>query len=168
MVELLSQAQLRDILEYNPETGVFRWLKATAQRVKIGDVAGTPIRGYTIIKINNKQHCAHRLVWLHVYGVWPEDQIDHINHDRSDNRMANLREVTRKENSKNRVLNINSKSGICGVNWVNRENKWRARIKSDKKDVYLGYFTDKFEAICARKSAEIKYGFHPNHGMKGE
>jgi len=162
----LSQAQLRDVLEYNPETGVFRWLKTVAQRIKIGDIAGTSIQGYTIIKINNKQYCAHRLVWLYVYGVWPKKQIDHENHIRSDNRMANLREATHQENGRNRSLNINSTSGVCGVCWGNRESKWLAQIKVNKRDIYLGYFADKFEAICARKSAERKHGFHLNHGMK--
>lgn len=97
-------------------------------------------------------------------GSWPKEQIDHINHVRSDNRWINLREATNQENCKNRSISIRNKSGVVGVRWTKGKTKWAAYIHVNSKDKYLGFFFDKFEAICARKSAENKHGFHANHG----
>ena len=119
--------------------------------------------GYIIIKIDGIGYKAHRLAWLYMYGVWP-NFIDHKNHNRSDNRIVNLRSVTNQENCKNASLRKDSSSRVCGVHWNKLERKWKAQINVDSKRIYLGCFDDLFEACCVRKSAENKHGFHLNHG----
>ena len=107
---------------------------------------------------------AHRLAWLYVHGVWPKDQIDHINHVKTDNRMVNLREVTRSENQKNRTLNVGSKSGVAGVRWRKQMGKWESNIRVNGKDLYLGCYASKEKAIARREMANILHGYHENHG----
>jgi hypothetical protein len=92
-----------------------------------------------------------------VHGVWPEDQIDHINRDRADNRIENLREVTNKQNQQNRSTNSDNTSGHTGVSWYKPYSKWRAQIKHNHKVIHLGYFTNIEDAIAARKAAEKLY-----------
>lgn len=162
---MITQEKLKDVLDYNEETGDFTWKIRIAGVVEIGDVAGCKVaHGYIKIIINKEQYYAHRLAWLYVHGVWPENQIDHINHDRSDNRLENLRCVTRQGNNRNTKLYKNNKSGVTGVARARNFNRWIAKIKVSGKEIVVGSFKDKFEAICARKSAEVKYGFHENHG----
>lgn len=96
-------------------------------------------------------------------GEWP-NEIDHINHVRDDNRWINLRDGTRSDNQKNASMRTDNKSGFLGVSWSNEVNKWRAQAMVNHKVKSLGYFDDKFEAICARASANNKYGYHENHG----
>lgn len=161
---VITQKELKKILTYNPETGIFVWLKNKGT-ARAGDYAGYIQNGYNVIMINGSNFRSHRLAWLYVYGEWPKEQIDHINHNREDNKLINLREVTHQENLKNITLKKNNKSGIMGVGWIKQNSSWRAYISSNKKWIHLGSFNDKFEAICARKSAERKYGFHENHGV---
>ncbi len=97
-------------------------------------------------------------------GKWPKE-IDHINHKRSDNRWANLRETLENENYKNKSLMSNNSSGVHGVSWNKKDKVWTAMIGVCKKVIYLGSSKDKFEAICCRMSANNKYGFHRNHGV---
>jgi len=161
---MVTQKQLKQLLNYNPETGLFTWIKSKTNCIKSGDVAGTiMVSGYIRITIDFCQYRAHRLAWLFMVNEWP-DQIDHKNHDRKDNRWCNLRNVTNQENGKNQSLGKNNVSGIAGVGWSKQSSKWYARIMVGGKGIHLGVFADKFEAICARKSAERKYGFHTNHG----
>ena len=101
-----------------------------------------------------------------MYGVFPEGLLDHINHNKLDNRLINLRVVSHSVNHKNTPLNRNNTSGITGVYFMTKRNKWMAGIKSNYKAINLGLFKDKFEAICARKSAEVKHKFHSNHGTR--
>lgn len=103
------------------------------------------------------------------YGDWPKNEIDHINKDKQDNRINNLRDVTTAENQRNRKLMVTNKSGACGVHKLNKRYSalvWSAVIMVDKKQIYLGSFRTKEQAIKARKAAERKHGFHPNHGKK--
>ena len=165
--EELTQARLKELLHYNPETGVFTW-KVTMRGVKLGSIAGgISCYKYTQIKLDGVQYKAHRLAWLYMAGGWP-DQIDHINQVRTDNRWLNLRNVTQRENQKNKALRKDNATGLAGVSWHKINKKWMSHIKVDGKRIYLGYFTDKFEAICARLSANNKYGFHANHGRLKE
>ncbi len=98
----LTQERMRQLLDYNPETGDFTWLKCTGRRVVHGERAGWPDdRGYIKIGIDGRKYFAHRLVWLHVFGRWPTAVIDHINHVRHDNRIANLRDVSIIDNCRN-------------------------------------------------------------------
>ena len=159
----LTQEYLKSILDYNPDTGIFVWKERRKSNQKKGKVAGTPSNGYIRISINFKKFRAHRLAFLYMEGRFPEE-VDHINGVRDDNRWINLRNVSKSINQRNSKLRKNNTSGISGVFWCKRTKKWRSCIKLNGKYKYLGYFTDFFEACCARKSAEVEHNFHPNHG----
>lgn len=118
--------------------------------------------GYLRVQVDGKTYQVHRVIWLMAHGSWP-DRIDHINHVRTDNTLFNLRSVTNTTNRKNQTQNINS-SGFVGVTWHKTRQKWQALIGVNGKVIYLGLFADKQDAIKARKSANVKYNFHPNHG----
>jgi len=159
---MLTQKRLKELLTYNPETGVFTRNCTTSPRAQAGQTVGSKHNaGYLCVSIDRKSHLLHRLAWLYMYGFLPEHDIDHINHDRTDNRIRNLRSVTRSENLRNQSVCPRNTSGIMGVSFDSERNKWMVRIK--KK--HLGRYSDYFEAICVRKSAESRYGFHPNHGL---
>lgn len=151
------------LVNYDPETGVFRWAVSRCG-CHAGDLAGDSRDGYWRIRIKRKAWRAHRLAWFITYGEVPNRGIDHINRNRSDNRMVNLRLASSQENSRNLPLSKANKTGITGVFWNRSKGKWEAKIKVHYKDVLLGRFNNLFEACCARRSAEIKYNFHPNHG----
>lgn len=154
----LTAEYYRSVLHYDPATGIFTWKVRTSNSVKVGDVAGSQDgHGYLQIKLQNRKYTAHRLAWLHVYGVWPKDQIDHINRNRSDNRISNLREATNKQNLQNAGKYSNNTSGHTGVSWYKREFKWQAHIKHNCKKIHLGYFTNLEAATAARKAAELRY-----------
>lgn len=179
----LTAAQVRALLDYNPATGTLTWRErspaeftdgaypaersAAAWNAKFaGKPAGTVVaNGYRYIRIKGRHYLAHRLAWLIVHGEWPADEIDHVNHDRDDNRLANLRAVDRPENRKNLTRLARNKSGTTGVHWYRSRNKWQSQITVRGMRKTLGYFDDLADAIAARKAAERKYGFHPNHGL---
>ena len=162
---MLTQAKLKEVLHYDPETGDFTWLKAVGSRAQVGDLAGcSSSHGYTRIIVCGKEYKAHRLAWLYTYGVFPEEQTDHINGVRNDNRIVNLRAVTNVENHRNRKKRCTNTSGVTGVSWFKPNNSWGAYINAEGERRFLGLFKDLFSAIAARKSAEIKYNYHPNHG----
>ena len=164
---MLTQERLKRLFHYCPSSGVFTRLVSTSNRVKVGSVSGyKKMNGYSYIYVDRKEYSVHWLSWLYVYGEWPKNQIDHINHIKTDNRIENLRDVTCGENQKNAPLQKTNTSGITGVVMCNSYGAWKAQIKVNRKTIYLGRHLDKFEAICARKSAEHKYGFHENHGVK--
>jgi len=130
-----------------------------------GKDAGTITQyGYVQVRICSTSYLAHKLAFLYMNGGWPATQIDHINHNRADNSWSNLRDVTGFANHRNTSLSKSNSSGHVGVAWCQRRNRWRARISIIGKDISLGYFREKSEAISARESANIKYGFHANHG----
>jgi hypothetical protein len=173
----ISQEYLKSILDYDPETGIFTWKHRPREHFKTepvwkswntrysGAVAGGRNGGeYIIISINRRSFLAHRLSWLYMIGEFPQDQIDHINGVRDDNRIVNLRSVTNSENHRNQKKPKSNSSGVTGICWHKRKNKWHAYIRTDDKRIHLGYFDNIFEAACARKSAENKHGFHANHG----
>lgn len=150
---MITQQQLKDHLSYDPETGIFTRAKNIA-RYKSGSILGTKhSTGYIVIRIENKLYKAHRLAWLYVYGNFPELRIDHINRNGFDNRLSNLRITTSKQNSENRSVAKNNKSGHPGVDWSKKLKKWRARITVNYKGVHLGYFLEIDDAINAYKKA---------------
>ena len=154
----ITAERLKELLHYEPETGIFTWKVRTANQVKVGDVAGCPDgRGYLLIQLQSRLYRAHRLAWLYVYGEWPKDQIDHINRIRSDNRIANLRDVSHKQNNQNKSKPSNNTSGHPGVVWHKRISKWQVKIKHNYKYIHLGYYTNIEDAIAARKAAEKIY-----------
>jgi hypothetical protein len=159
--ELLDVNSIFKYLDYNPESGVFVW-KIKTKTSDIGDIAGnTNWRGYTSIWINGTQYYAHRLAWAFFHGCWPSGDIDHINENKSDNRIANLRPASRSENMFNRGKNKNNTSGIKGVVFCKATNKWRAQIMIDRKSVNIGRFKTKEEAANAymMKAKELRGEF---------
>ena len=162
---MITQERLKELLHYDPLTGVFTRLVATSNSVKVGDVAGNiSAGGYRVIGVCGKQYLAHRLAWLYMKGDMPKDQVDHINGVRVDNSWANLRGATDLTNQKNTSISKNNKSGVVGVSWSKTNNKWRAIIWDNKKKIHLGYFKDIADAALERLEAENEYGYHKNHG----
>jgi len=159
---MLTQIRLKEILNYNPDTGIFTWKISTNRKIRIGDVAGCLDKkeGYISIWINKNKYLAHRLAWFYVHGEWPPNDIDHDDHNRANNKINNLKPSNKQENAKNMSLRYDNKSGVPGVTWHKATSKWAVNIRNK----YLGVFTDKFEAICARMSANNEHDFHPNHG----
>lgn len=168
----ISQKRLKELLHYDPETGVFTWRSYRSVNAKAGSIAGglCKTHGYILIhiggrrSIGGRQYFAHRLAFLYMTGEFPINHTDHINHIKDDNRWANLREATQQTNNKNRPMQENNKSGHTGVYWYKSSGKWRSQINIDGKHIHLGCFTEKADAILARKTAEVKYGYHQNHG----
>lgn len=149
---MITQQRLKELLDYNPETGEFIW-KVKRKRVEIGDVAGcVDLQGYQAIGIDNKLHRAHRLAWLYVYGQLP-NMIDHINGNRRDNKIENLRLVNRSQNQGNRKTSIKNNSGFKGVYWNAKRKKYFANCKNE----HIGIFKTAEEAAEAynKKALEL-------------
>jgi len=162
---MITQKQLKEVLHYNPDTGVFTRIKYKGGKNKQGDEAGCINGlGYRTISINMKRYTAHRLAFLYMNGQFPIDCTDHINHIRHDNRWCNLRPASRSENSKNLSAYVNNKSGYTGIIFCERTKMWHAYIRISRKKLHLGSFNQIADAIDARKTAEAQYGYHPNHG----
>ena len=131
--------QLKEVLHYNPDTGIFTWAANMGGRGKVGSAAGWHQRGYTAIGVLGQRVMAHRLAWFFVFNKWPAQQIDHINGDPSDNRIENLREVADLGNKQNiRKARTNNRSGLLGVS-PNRK-RWMATITTSGKQQCLGTF----------------------------
>lgn len=157
----LSADVLRDTLDYNPDTGLFRH-KTVRKGVRIGAVAGGLERGYVRIGIDGTLYYAHRLAWLYMTGKDAPNDVDHINGERSDNRFCNLRAVTRSENMQNRrKVGRSNSSGFLGVSWVAAQKKWSARIRTPGRGKYLslGFFDAPEDAYAAY--VEAKRVLHP-------
>jgi len=138
----MNQLQLKELLWYDAQTGVFRWRRERKYGlIKPWTVAGWIDGGYTRIQIGQKCHLAHRLAWLYEFGVWPSKDIDHINGNRDDNRLCNLRDVPRKINAQNRkAASSNNSSGFLGVSKHVRTGKFTAGIYIQGKRKHLGVF----------------------------
>lgn len=161
MKPALTAERLREVLHYDPETGVFTWAISPSRRAPVGSVAGTLNKrwGYVYISIGSKLYRACRLAWLWVHGVWPDGDVDHKNGVRNDDRVSNLRDVSRGVNMQNqRIAKTNNKSGFLGVSRARgaRERPWFSRIKSDGKVKPLGYYATPEEAHQAYLAAKRK------------
>ena len=155
------------MLGYDPETGVFVWRVQRNNNIKAGRTAGThDTHGYLQIGVNSKLYLAHKLAWLYVHGVWPTEQIDHINRFRDDNRLANLRLATMSENRQNAKRRADNSSGAKGVYWHKKNLKWTARISIDSKKIHLGCFLSFDDAVAARRAAEEEH--HPFAANRAE
>ena len=161
------------LFRYDPETGgIFNKITRGYRGgiAKAGDIATSRDgNGYLQVRFTRNDcqvsYLAHRVAWLLHTGDDPSDmQIDHIDGCRTNCRMSNLRLVNNRENSMNRRKRSDNTSGVMGVCWNKGAGKWQAYISKDGKRLHLSLFDDKFEAICCRKSAERKLGYHPNHG----
>ena len=174
-----SVSFLRECFSYNPESGVLIWLPrpqihfSTVRVCKTwhsrfcGKEAGVLNQnGYIEVGIQGGLMKAHRIAWAMSYGHYPKGDIDHINGIRNDNRLLNLRDVDRKNNCRNSAIHRNNISGISGVYWHVRDNRWVASINFEGVQKHLGYFPALIDAASARKSAEIEYGYHENHGRR--
>lgn len=165
----LTQARLKELFSYDPDSGVFIRKVRTAVRTHIGDVVGTINENRRLVtSINYKNYMLHNLAWLYVYGAFPKKELDHINHNGLDNRIDNLRIVTHKQNARNSSISMLNTSGCTGVYWEKIVNKWVSRITVDGIRVRLGSFINFDEAVNARKIAESVFDFHENHGKTKE
>lgn len=154
---MVTQERLKKLLNYDKDSGIFTWAKNRGRSSK-GSVAGhLSYNGYVYIKIDGKNYSAHRLAWLYENAQLSDLQIDHINRIRNDNRISNLREVTPLENQQNHSKHKTNKSGIVGVHWCKRDQKWVAGISYKNKSITIGVFNTKEEAAEARTEAKAKY-----------
>ena len=163
------QDRLNQLLDYNPDTGLFLWRSCPSQGRKWNSrCAGKPAictengNGYLRGIVDGVYVYAHRLAWKITYGVDPE-YIDHINGNRADNRIANLRSVSQRENARNAQRPTHNSSGVVGVHWYKAYGMWSVYIGYDPR-THLGYFHDLDEAIAVRINAERELGYHENHG----
>ena len=154
----LTAEQLKTTLDYDAESGVFTWKIRPSKAVKAGDVAGCVEKriGYITIGIAGRIYKAHRLAWLYTHGEWPKGLIDHINGNKADNRICNLRDVFADGNSQNvRKPNVRNKSGFMGVIWF--QNKWRASMSVNGKSKWLGDYSTPEEAHQVYLEAKRMY-----------
>lgn len=171
----MTKQMIELLLIYDPLTGVFHWKKRNREMFKTyrafiqwnnryaGKVAGTFKNGYVQISINKQLIRAHRLAWLIVYGESPKGHIDHINSNRSDNSIENLRDVSGADNAKNKRLSDKSLTGFSGV-YLHQNGKFRVKGMANNKQKHIGYFANLKDAVIARKAFEADNGFHVNHG----
>ena len=174
----MDSKYLNECFEYDEVSGNIYWKSRPRSHFKTqkgfktfnsqrcGKEAGTLNScGYLQVNLNKKLILVHRLIFmLKGYDILRGDCIDHINHNRKDNRFTNLRVVSRKDNSMNLNMRTTNRTGITGVYFNVLESLWYPRIQVGYKNMYLGATKDFFEACCRRKSAELKYSFHKNHG----
>jgi hypothetical protein len=151
---ILTQARLKELLDYDPETGVFTWKRFMGGFAKAGSVAGSiDSHGHRQIKVDGRLYLAHRMVFVYLFAAAPSE-VDHINRDKLDNRLANLRPVTRSENLHNSPPNRRNRVGVKGVHWIARLNKWQAYISAGGRRKILGCFATFDAAVAARREAE--------------
>jgi hypothetical protein len=155
----LTQDRLKQLISYDEATGILTRL--FSERVVSSEGVTD---GYRQISLDGKQYKQHRIIWLYVYGYFPEE-IDHINGIRTDNRLSNLREVTRRENSTNKRIRSDNTSGVTGIHYRKDTGKYVAYIQNlEGKTVRLGSFIIKEDAIQARREVEKLYKYHENNG----
>ena len=160
---------LRKFVNYDPITGLLTWRLRATRAAQIGNTIGTvvgilPDKGYIVITLFGVTYQAHRLAWLHYYGQFPDKQLDHIDHDRTNNSITNLRETSLHTNMKNKSLYTTNTTGYSGV--TPHGDSWLARIGVNGTKVLLGTFRTFDEAVAARKAAEKLLDYHVNHGLQ--
>lgn len=160
---MLTQEELKSKLTYDPNTGIFIWLVGSFKGKQAGCVSGNlPDDGYWIIRINKKTYQAHRLAYLYVYGEFPRILVDHIDRNRTNNKLDNLRQSTDALNSKNQTIYKNNVTGYHGV--TAHGKRWRARINVNGNKIHLGVFDTIEEAANKRREVELQFGFSITHG----
>lgn len=190
--ELLSQKKIKELLHYDPLSGIFTWKERPFSMfshcknpqhqcdawntVFSGKEAGgkykpTVSKAFYIrinITLNKKMrsYLAHRLVFLYTEGKFPPEQVDHIDGDGLNNKIINLRKVSHQDNLKNKPMYSNNTSGCVGVIWNKKSQKWHVQIRAKSKNIYGGLYSNIEDAIARRRQMEVEYGFHKNHGRK--
>ncbi|HEJ8008058.1 TPA: HNH endonuclease [Serratia marcescens] len=156
----LSLETIKELLNYNPATGEFTWLRNRSSKAVAGQIAGSICKdGYRHIKINGMTYKAHRLAWFYCYGTWPEGEIDHRFRNRDDNREQSIRQASASENSINRGMRRDNSSGFKGVSWNRKSKKWSAEITANGNRMFLGFFmTPELAAEAYNKAAEQHHG----------
>jgi hypothetical protein len=149
--------QLRERLDYDSESGVFTWRVSKNPGIKPGDTASrVNVYGYCRIELDGYDYAAHRLAWLYVHGVWPDGQLDHINGNRSDNRLCNLREATASGNACNRKRRRDNTTGAKGVCWDKEARRFRVIVSVGGKRRHVGRFHGLAEASSAYDAAVLQ------------
>ncbi len=153
---------VKERLTYDPRTGVFTNRIHRNANATVGKISGHVLAtGYRIINLQNRNYQASRLAWFYVHGQWPIQFLDHINGNRDDNRIDNLREVTTKQNAENQKLHRRNKSGHRGVHWSTNDRKWMGMVTHHGEYHYVGLFTDLSAAVAAvRAMRDVLYTHH--------
>jgi hypothetical protein len=153
----LTQERLKELLKYDPETGLFYWLGGQ-KKTRAGQIAGTIDKdGYIIICVDQRLYRAHRLAWLWTHGEWPNGQIDHRDRDRANNRISNLRDATKTQNMWNTARHPKSSTGVKGVQFDQRRGLYYATIKAGGRKIWLGYHQTIEAAAEARRAATVEH-----------
>lgn len=156
--ESLTQERVRELFNYDPESGLLTRLKRTSNRVKPGTIVtntNTVLeKGYTLVGVDGIRYRLHHVIWVWMTGVLPTGIIDHKNMDPGDNSWSNLREVTCMENSHNHKLTKGNTSGVNGISYLSKKCKWQCRIRINYKVHSLGYHDNFIEAVAHRLAAE--------------
>lgn len=156
--KMITQDELKEMLHYDPLTGLFTWLVAMGPRARPGGRAGG-LNGddYIQIIIRKVRYKAHRLAWLYAYGSFPPDYTDHINGIKTDNRLCNLRPATTSQNNRNVGVRSSNSSGFKGVSWHKRHEKWQSRCRANGKQNNLGRFATAEAASAAYQAFAAKH-----------
>ncbi len=174
---LPSIETLRNLIDYDPETGRMVWKSRPREMFKsdknwkwwntryAGTEAASSLAtyGHRQLKINDRSYAGHRVAWAIHHGEWP-NIIDHINGKPADNRICNLRNVTMMENQRNQRMHVTNTSGVCGVSWSKLRCKWIAQIRLYDRSIYLGAYDSMDEAVIARSAANKVLGYTKRHG----
>ena len=162
--QMLNLEEIVDVFDYQPDTGLLFW-KVSGQGRQMGKPIGSLSKGYLNVQFGGRNRRVHHIAWLICYGEWPLGQIDHIDGNRANNRIANLRIVNNQVNHKNMKRFSTNTSGCTGVSWSESRRKWCAYINVGKM-VMIGRYASFDEAAKARKEAEAQHNFHQNHGRR--
>lgn len=159
----LTSERLRELFEYSPDTGIFTFRVSRGRR-RAGSVAGNLQKdGYMAIGVDSRHYLSHRLAWLYVNGSWPVDRIDHADGDRSNNRIANLRDVSHSENLRNQGFRADNTSGFKGVSFHKATHRWKAQIHIGGKSCHIGLYDTQEDAHAAYARTAADLGYSSRH-----
>lgn len=163
----LTHSRVLELFDLDAERGVLTRKVRTTNSVRVGDPVGTLSNGYLRARVDGCHVSVHRLIWFYVNGVWPVEEIDHINGIKSDNRIANLREASRSQNNRNCPVRSDSSTGLRGVCWNNGRSSYRVAIRINGRRVLLGTFHDAEQAHAAYvEAAKLYHGDFANCGVR--
>jgi hypothetical protein len=157
---------LKERITYDPESGRLYWSGSLLNKAYLVGLEAGTLRpnGHRQVSVGGTLILSHRVAWALHSGEWPTDTLDHINGDRADNRIINLRQASMLDQVRNRAQQRKSRNPYLGVRWRADFRKWAVEIGMSNRTLYIGSFACLEDAIAARHEAEKQYGFHPNHG----